>query len=274
MLDWNATAFALAAMLLLAAAGWVASIAKRDVSIVDSLWPLFFLLGAGVYTAATEAGPRATLVLTLVAIWAVRLCAYLTRRNWGEPEDRRYRPIRARNEPGFQWKSLYLVFVLQVGLAVVIAVPLFAAVSSPAPLSLLDLAGSVLWLAGLTFEAVGDHQLARFKRDPGNRGQVLDSGLWRYTRHPNYFGEAVLWWGLYLLAVAGGGWWTVFGPLLMTFLLLKVSGVTLLEQDISERRPAYRDYIFRTNAFIPGPPRAADRKSSDQPRANETAQPR
>ncbi len=274
MLDWNAAALACAAMLLLAAAGWVSSIAKRDVSIVDSLWPLFFLIGAGVYAASTDAGPRATLVLALVAVWAVRLCAYLTRRNWGEPEDRRYRAIRARNEPGFQWKSLYLIFILQAGLAVVIAAPLFAAISSTAPLSALDIAGAVLWLAGLAFEALGDHQLARFKRDPGNRGQVLDAGLWRYTRHPNYFGEAVLWWGLYLVAVAGGGWWTVFGPLLMTFLLLKVSGVTLLEQDIADRRPAYRDYVARTNAFIPGPPRAAGGKPSDQPQAARTGQPR
>jgi steroid 5-alpha reductase family enzyme len=107
----------------------------------------------------------------------------------------------------------------------------------------------------MAFEAVGDWQLARFKANPDNRGRVLDTGLWRFTRHPNYFGNACIWWGLFLLAVAAGGWWSVISPVLMTFLLLKVSGVALLEQDITERRPAYRDYILRTNAFIPGPPR-------------------
>jgi steroid 5-alpha reductase family enzyme len=110
---------------------------------------------------------------------------------------------------------------------------------------------------GFGFEAIGDWQLARFKANPSNRAEVLDSGLWRYTRHPNYFGEAALWWGYYLIAAAAGGWWTVFAPVLMTVLLLRVSGVTLLEQDIRNRRPRYRDYVARTNAFFPGRPKEA-----------------
>jgi steroid 5-alpha reductase family enzyme len=118
-------------------------------------------------------------------------------------------------------------------------------------------AGVLLWLAGLLFEVVGDWQLARFRRSRPAPGAVLDTGLWRYTRHPNYFGEALLWWGIYLLALSAGAWWSVVGPLLLTFLLLRVSGVALLEKDIGERRPAYRDYVHRTNAFIPGPPRPA-----------------
>jgi steroid 5-alpha reductase family enzyme len=149
------------------------------------------------------------------------------------------------------------VFGLQAALAWVISLPLLAATGSTAPLGWLDAAGVALWLVGMIFEAGGDWQLARFKRDPANRGKVLDTGLWRYTRHPNYFGDFCVWWGFFLIALSAGGWWSIVGPLAMSFLLLKVSGVALLEKDIGERRPAYRDYIRRTNAFFPGPPRAA-----------------
>jgi steroid 5-alpha reductase family enzyme len=138
----------------------------------------------------------------------------------------------------------------------VISLPLLAAVNSTTPLGWLDAIGAAVWLLGMVFEAGGDWQLARFKADPANRGKVLDSGLWRYTRHPNYFGDFCVWWGLFLIALAGGGWWSVIGPLVMSGLLLKVSGVVLLEKDIGERRPAYRDYVRRTSAFFPAPPRA------------------
>jgi len=256
MFDLHAALLALAAIAVLAIAGWLLSVAIRDVSIVDSLWSLFFLLGALVYAANTNVGePRAAVLLVLVTLWALRLAGYLTWRNWGEPEDRRYQAIRARNEPGYTWKSLYLVFGLQGLLAWIIIMPLLAGISGGGTLNALDYAGIALWLLGFGFETIGDWQLARFKADPANRGRVLDTGLWRYTRHPNYFGEATLWWGYYLIAAAAGGWWTVFAPLLMTLLLLKVSGVSLLEQDIHERRPAYRDYIARTNAFLPWRPR-------------------
>ncbi len=257
MPDLNAALLAFAAMLLLAVAGWLLSVVKRDVSIVDSLWSLFFLAALLVYAVASSVNtPRAVLLLTLVTLWALRLAGYLTWRNWGEPEDRRYQAIRARNAPGFPVKSLYLVFGLQALLAAVIVMPLLIGFGG-GPLNLFDFAGLALWLLGFGFETVGDWQLARFKANPANRGRVLDSGLWRYTRHPNYFGEATLWWGYYLIAVAAGGWWTLFAPLLMTVLLLRVSGVTLLEQDIHERRPAYRDYILRTNSFVPGRPKGA-----------------
>ena len=256
MLDWTAALAALAAIAILALAGWVLSVRLRNAGVVDSLWSLFFLLGAGVYAAAAGAeGPRAWLLLALVALWALRLSGYLTWRNWGEPEDRRYQAIRARNQPGFAWKSLYLVFGLQAALAWIIAMPLLAALSGGGSLGALDAAGVALWLAGCAFEAIGDAQLARFKADPANRGRVLASGLWRYTRHPNYFGEALLWWGYFTIAVAAGGAWTAFAPLLMTILLLKVSGVALLEKDIGERRPDYRAYLERTSAFIPWPPK-------------------
>ena len=141
-------------------------------------------------------------------------------------------------------------------LAAIVAVPLVVGIASPRARSTSSTRiGVALWAFGFAFETIGDWQLARFKGDPANRGRVMDTGLWRYTRHPNYFGEAMLWWGFYVVAAAAGGWWTIFSPLLMTFLLLKVSGVRLLEKDIGERRPAYRDYIARTNAFFPAPPR-------------------
>jgi len=255
--DFFAALAALVVILLFSISGWLLSLMRRDVSIVDSLWSLFFLIGLLVYAAYVTPGPRLGLMFALVSLWAIRLSAYLTWRNWGEPEDRRYQAIRDRNQPGFSWKSLYLVFGLQGILAWLIAMPLFAAASGTNPLGLLDLTGVVLWIIGFVFETVGDWQLSRFRADPANRGKVLATGLWRYTRHPNYFGEATLWWGYFLIAAGSGGWWTVLAPILMTFLLLRVSGVTLLEQDIGDRRPAYRDYIARTNAFIPWRPREA-----------------
>ena len=257
MFDLHLWILGLAALALFATAGWLLSLPLRDVSIVDIMWSLMFLLAASVYTAAQAApGPRAWLVLLLVGLWSIRLAAYIFWRNRGHGEDFRYQQIRARNQPGFAFKSLYLVFGLQAALAWVISLPLLAATGSTAPLGWLDAAGVALWSVGMVFEAGGDWQLARFKRDPANRGKVLDTGLWRYTRHPNYFGDFCVWWGLFLIALAAGGWWSVVGPLLMSVLLLKVSGVALLEKDIGERRPAYRDYIRRTNAFFPGPPRA------------------
>ena len=260
MTDWaslgTAALWGLAAALLLGTATWVVSVAKRDVSIVDSLWgPLIWTAAAAGLAALPSAGPRAGWVLAAVALWAVRLTTHITWRNWGEPEDRRYQDIRARNEPRFWLKSLYLVFGLQAVLACVVAAPVVVAGASARPLSWIDAVGLALMAFGLLFEAVADAQLARFKGDAANRGQVMDRGLWRTSRHPNYFGECCVWWGVYLAALAAGGWWTVFSPVLMTFLLLKVSGVALLEKDLRERRPAYRDYIARTSAFIPWAPR-------------------
>ncbi|AGA91154.1 putative membrane protein [Thioflavicoccus mobilis 8321] len=235
---------------------WLLSLPRHSVSHVDSFWSLFFLLMASVYAVMAPAlAERAYLTLALVAVWAIRLSVHITWRNWGEGEDRRYRQIRNENEPGFVWKSLYLVFGVQALFAWVISLPLLAAILSTEPLGALDLAGSVLWLLGFGFQAVGDWQLAAFKARPESEGQVMDQGLWRYTRHPNYFGEACIWWGLYLIALSAGAWWALVSPVVITFLLLRVSGVTLLEKDIAERRPGYRDYVRRTNAFFPGPPR-------------------
>lgn len=249
----------LATALILALLTWLVSVVKRDVSIVDSVWSVLILAAACTYAAMmVEAGPRTPLVLGLVALWAARLAAYLTWRNWGEPEDRRYVEIRKRNEPHFALKSVYLIFALQGVLAWIVSLSLLAAIGSAAPLHGLDAAGVALFVFGFAFETIADLQLARFKSRSENRGQVLATGLWRYTRHPNYFGELCVWWGFYLMAAAAGGWWTIVSPLLMSLLLLRVSGVTLLEKDIGERRPAYRDYVARTNALFPGVPRTAN----------------
>ena len=249
----------LALIALVAACTWIASVVRHDASLVDRLWSVMIAGAALVYAAQTAgAGPRAIAVPVLVAAWGVRLAAYITWRNWGHGEDRRYAQIRARNQPYFALKSLVLVFALQMVLAWIVSAPTLAAAVGSRALGALDVAGIALALAGFLFEAVGDAQMAAFKRRPANQGRVMDRGLWRLTRHPNYFGEACFWWGVWLLALAAGGAaaaWTVVSPLLVTVLLLKVSGVTLLERDIGERRPAYRDYIARTNAFIPGPPR-------------------
>jgi steroid 5-alpha reductase family enzyme len=247
-------------VVLLAAAllTWVVSLVKGNVAIVDSLWSLMFLFAGVTYALLTRViATRAMLVLVLVGVWGLRLAFHITWRNWGHGEDRRYQAIRARNEPHFAWKSLYLVFALQAVLAWIISLPLLGAITArfASSLGAVDFFGAALWLLGFVFEAGGDWQLTRFKADPGNKDKVMDRGFWRWTRHPNYFGDFCVWWGLYLIALAAGAWWSMVGPILMSVLLMRVSGVTLLEQDIGERRPKYADYIRRTNAFFPGPPK-------------------
>ena len=256
MFDLHASLAGLVAIMAIAFITWVISLLKRDVSIVDSVWSLLFLAAAIAYfTALPETGPRTAWLGAMLVLWALRLTGYITWRNWGEAEDARYQAIRARNQPYFELKSLYLVFALQGVLAWIVSLPLLAALASPVMPGWLDVLGLALFTLGLVFETIADAQLARFKRRGNSRGMVLDSGLWRYSRHPNYFGEFCIWWGFYLIAVAAGGWWALPGPLLMSLLLLKVSGVALLEKDIVERRPAYRDYVARTNAFFPWLPK-------------------
>lgn len=246
----------LAASLAIAVLTWLASVFRRDASLVDRVWSLMIAAAGLAFALALEApAERGIVMLAINVAWAARLSVYITRRNWGHGEDRRYQAIRARNQPGFAFKSLYLVFGLQGALAVVVALPLLAGLATPAAWNALDLLGAALALGGLACEALADAQMNRFKADPASRGRVMDRGLWRYSRHPNYFGECCVWWGLGLMALAAGGWWALVSPLLMTVLLLKVSGVALLEQDIGTRRPGYAEYVARTNAFVPGPPK-------------------
>lgn len=249
---------ALVAILCVVIVSWLLSIALNDVSFVDSLWPLLFLVAAVVFALNFELlSMKGCLVLVLVAVWALRLSIYITARNWGQPEDYRYKAIRKKNEPGFKFKSLYLVFVLQGLLAWLVAMPLLPAIGGQAPLDIVDLIALALWTIGILFESVGDYQLSKFKARVGQEGRVLDAGLWRYTRHPNYFGDFCVWWSFFLFALTSGGWWTIASPIVMSILLLKVSGVAMLEATIQKRRPKYADYIRQTNAFFPGPRRGA-----------------
>ncbi len=267
-MSFSVYAMGLGAVLALATLTWIISLVKRDVSIVDGVWSLMLLAAAVVYSSAIEPyTSRSSLILTLVLLWALRLSVHIMWRNWGELEDRRYRDIRQKYEPNFALKSLGIIFIFQAVLAWIISMPLWAALTVPIEMTAVDMLAVALWTVGMTFETVGDWQLARFTSEAANRGKVMDRGLWRYTRHPNYFGECLIWWGFYVFAVPVGAWWTIVGPLLLTYMLLKFSGVTLLEQTIVERRPAYREYIKRTNAFIPGPPK----KVNGQPRSHELA---
>lgn len=246
------------AILALMVGTWAVSVIVRNASIVDVIWgPAFVLLAAIALALGDGTAERRWLVLALVAIWGLRLGAHIARRNIGKGEDRRYRAFRERWGARFWWVSLFTVFLLQAAIVLVVALPILGAGAGRAPLGLLDALGVLVWVVGFAFEAIGDAQLARFRRDPANRGRVLDRGLWRYTRHPNYFGDATLWWGLGLIGAAGAGPWVLVGSALMTFLLVRVSGVALLERDIAERRPEYAAYVRRTSSFLPRPPRRA-----------------
>jgi steroid 5-alpha reductase family enzyme len=234
---------------------WLVSLVRRDASIIDVFWALGFVALAWLYNWLTEAStPRAHLVLALVTLWGVRLSLYILWRNWGKGEDYRYREMRERSPKSFPWRSLFTVFWLQAVLLWAISMPLLQAQRKPIPpqLTWLDGLGILLFLIGFAFEAGGDWQLARFKADPRNEGKVLDRGFWRYTRHPNYFGDAMVWWGFFCLAAATpGSLWTIYSPILMTVLLIRVSGVALLEKRLQDVKPGYRDYVARTNAFFP-----------------------
>jgi steroid 5-alpha reductase family enzyme len=251
-MPWQIYLYSLYAIGLFAMLGWVLSLIRNNVTHVDSMWSLFFVI-AGTTCAALidDYSTRSALCLGLVTLWALRLFVYLTWRNWGPHEDSRYEQIRNNNQPHFWLKSIYIIFGLQAVLAWLISLVLFGAIASSAPINVLDYLGAALFLFGFIWESIADWQLSRFKANKNNAGKVLNTGLWRLSRHPNYFGEACVWWAFYLIALAGGAWWAIISPILMTLLLLKVSGVSLLESTITERRPAYADYIKNTSAFIP-----------------------
>ncbi len=236
---------------------WLVSLAIRNASIVDMWWGPAFMLASAVYLSARpDIGPRAIAVVAVVTAWALRLAWHIGRRNVGHGEDPRYAAWRRENGASWWWYSWVKVFLLQATVAWIVSWPVGAALdAAPAFPTLWDIAGLAVAVSGLVFEAVADEQLRRFKAT-APKGAVCDQGLWRYSRHPNYFGESVVWWGLYLVAAGvPGGWMTVVSPVLMTYLLLKVSGVTLLEKDLTSSKPGYADYVRRTSAFIPRPPR-------------------
>ncbi len=234
---------------------WLVSLRLKDASIVDIFWGLGFVLIAWMTIAVTSGGLRSILLVAMTTIWGVRLAAYLAWRNCGKGEDPRYKAMRDVRGRSFWWISLITVFGLQGAVMWFISLPIQVGQTVETPLSLLNGAGVVVWMVGFLFESVGDYQLAKFKAAPQAKGKVMDEGLWRYTRHPNYFGNALIWWGIFGVSASSSTLWLAVSPILMTFLLLKVSGVALLEKSLASRSEEYRDYIHRTSAFIPWPPK-------------------
>ena len=234
---------------------WIASIKIKNVSIVDPFWGLGFVLVAIYYYMNLQGHLlRSKIVLILAIIWGLRLFIYLLWRNWNKDEDYRYQQFR--NDYGAQrywWFSFFQVFLLQGFLLWLISAPLLAAMYFGANTSLhvLDYVAILVWLIGFSFEAGGDYQLARFKSNPENKGKLLTKGFWKYTRHPNYFGDATVWWAFGLFSIAAGSFIPILSSILMSWLIVKISGVAMLERTLKHTKPEYKDYIERTNAFIP-----------------------
>lgn len=238
---------------------WLLSLKLQDVSIVDVVWGSAGALIAVLTFVNTDGAPARSILLTsLTVLWGVRLSLHIGLRKWGKPEDFRYAAFRAEHGQSWPMRSLLTVFMLQAFLIWVVTLPVQIGQGSATPMELTapDWAGATLWLVGFFWQAVADQQLARFLRDPANAGKVMDRGLWRYSRHPNYFGETLMWWGIYFIALATPrGWMTILSPLLITYLLTKKSGVPLLEETLLKRREGYREYARRTSPFFPWPPR-------------------
>ena len=245
------------ALLVATSALWLVSLWRRDASIVDPFWGLAFVMVACLSLWLTgQQSIRAIILCALVSVWGSRLAVYLTWRNWGKPEDYRYQAMRLRWGDRFPLVSLATVFLLQGSLAWMISWPVQVGIARAGNWSVAASCGVVLCIVGLLFESIGDYQLARFKANPANRGQVMNGGLWRYTRHPNYFGDFLVWWGFYLVgAESRSWWWTIAGPVLMTVLLVRVSGVRLLESSLKSRVAGYEAYVKQTSPFFPWPPR-------------------
>jgi steroid 5-alpha reductase family enzyme len=237
---------------------WALSLALKNAGIVDIFWGPGFVLVGAFYAITVPGGPtlRGLVVLVLVTVWALRLALHIGVRNIGAGEDFRYRKWRDEAGNHFWWISFFKVFLLQAVVLWIVSSPLLLAHSNGRnPIGFIGGLGVVLWCCGFVYETVADWQLRRFKKDPANAGNVMRSGLWSLSRHPNYFGETVLWWGIGLLTLPAGGWISLTGPVMITFLLLEVSGVALLDAEMVERRPGYADYISSTPAFIPLPRR-------------------
>ncbi|RPH29583.1 MAG: DUF1295 domain-containing protein [Bacteroidales bacterium] len=246
---------ALLSIMVLMSTLWIVSVFIKNVSIVDLFWGFGFVVAAAVYFIFTDGyQTRKVLLLTLVAIWGLRLSIYLAWRNIGKGEDFRYAQFRKNyGEHRYWWISFFQTFLLQGVLMWLISAPLLGAMyySQNSSLGILDFIGVALWIIGLSFEAGGDFQLAKFKSKPDNKGKVLNNGFWRYTRHPNYFGDSAVWWGYGFICLAAGSYIPVIGSILMTALIIKVSGVALLEKSLKDTKPQYREYIEKTSAFIP-----------------------
>lgn len=250
-----AAALAIVALMLTT---WIVSVMIKNASIVDIVWGLGFVVVAWTVRLTVDGDTtRQNLLVVLVTLWGLRLALYLAKRNIGHGEDFRYVLMRRKHGARFPLVSLYTVFAFQGALMWVVSLPVqLGQADDGAPVGPLAVIGAAAWVVGFVFESVGDAQLAGFKKDPANAGKVMDRGLWSLTRHPNYFGDAVQWWGIGIVAAeAGTAAIGLIGPVVMTFLLTRVSGVPMLEHSMAKRRPGYEDYVRRTSAFVPRPPR-------------------
>lgn len=248
------TAVVLGTMLLL----WLISLKVNDASIVDMFWGAGFVLIAWTTYFVSPQSTRASILAVLTTLWGLRLSTHLVIRNLGKGEDRRYTAMRDKHGPRFWWVSLITVFALQGIVMLVVSLPVQIGQLESKPIGPVAILGMMTWAIGFSFESIADYQLTRFRASRTEPSMVLDSGLWRYSRHPNYFGNALIWWGLFLIGASWSTGWTVVSPIVMTFLLCKVSGVPLLEKDLARRSAAYQDYIERTSSFVPLPPRFRD----------------
>ena len=255
---WSIYLTGLAILLTCMSALWLLSVILRNASIVDPFWGMTFVISAWFYFSQTPEGfpARKMLLLALVTIWGLRLSLYLLWRNLGKGEDFRYQAFRQHYGPQrYWWVSFLQVFMLQGALAWIISAPLLGAQIRSSSLNAIDFFAVIIWLIGFIFEAGSDLQLAHFKSSPKNRGKLLTSGFWRYTRHPNYFGDSACWWGFGLLSIAAGSYFAAFGAVFMTLLIIRVSGVLRLEKSLKKNKPGYEEYARRTSIFIPLPPR-------------------
>ena len=249
----------LVAIITMMIIGWIVSLVVRKVTFVDSLWGLGFVLIAWLTFFITEGYLYRRLLLAgLTTAWGLRLCLHLTWRNWGHGEDPRYAAWREQAGAHFWIFSLVKVFLPQAIFlwAISLGIQFGQLSSTPNHLTIYDVIGSALWGIGFFFESIADYQLAKFKADPSNKGKVMDRGLWAYSRHPNYFGEALIWWGLFVITLSTpNSWWAIISPVIITVVLLKMTGIALMERTIVDNRPGYRQYIQRTNAFFPWIPK-------------------
>ncbi|MCJ7695828.1 MAG: DUF1295 domain-containing protein [Anaerolineaceae bacterium] len=233
---------------------WIMSLFLKNTSIVDIFWGAGFVMSVWVVFVKTFGYVtfRHWLFAILVTIWGLRLTIYLIIRNTGKPEDFRYANWRKQYGNNWWWVSFFQTFMLQGLIMWIVSSPLtvMQLSATPSKMNIFNYFGIVLWVIGFIFEFFGDLQLAMFRNKPSNKGKLLNTGVWRYTRHPNYFGDSTQWWGFYLLALTTG-WWTIFSPIIMTYLLVKVSGVALLEKTLIENKPGYKEYAENTNAFFP-----------------------
>lgn len=234
--------------------GFIVSLVKKRNDVADIFWGIGFVLVAWTtYFLADKSNISALLVNILVTIWGVRLALHIGLRNRGKGEDFRYKAWREEWGKTFYWRSYLQVFILQGVFLFVISLPIVFVNSRNTEFSVFSILGLIIWTIGFFFEAVGDYQLLQFTKNPENKGKIIQTGLWKYTRHPNYFGEVVLWWGIFCFAIPFG-FWTIISPIMITFLLLKVSGIPMLEKKY-ENNPEFAEYKKRTSAFFPMPPK-------------------